>query len=215
MNDRKISKDKKPPLGSEQVLQGAKNSPHRAFYKAMGLSDYDLTKPLIGIANTWNEATPCNIHLNGLAKKAAEGIIAFGGTPREFVTIAVSDGISMGTEGMKASLVSREIIADSVELMIRAHKYDGFVAIAGCDKSLPGMIIAMARLNIPSAFVYGGTIMPGSCNGRDITVQDTYEAVGAYEAGKITFEQLKEIEDNACPVRGFTPQTRWPRSVRP
>lgn len=187
---------------SKHVLQGIKNTPHRAYYKAMGLSDADLARPLVGIANTWNEATPCNVHLDSLAKKAAEGVIAAGATPREFVTIAVSDGIAMGTEGMKASLVSREIIADSVELMIRAHGYDGFVGIAGCDKSLPGMIIAMARLNLPSAFVYGGTIMPGYCNGRDITVQDAFEAVGAYEAGKISLEELKEIEDNACPGPG-------------
>jgi dihydroxy-acid dehydratase len=168
----------------------------------MGLSDLDLAKPLIGIANTWNEATPCNVHLSILAKKAAEGVIFAGGTPREFVTIAVSDGIAMGTEGMKASLVSREIIADSVELMIRAHQYDGFVGIAGCDKSLPGMIIAMARLNVPSAFIYGGTILPGSCNGRNITVQDAFEAVGAYEAGKISLDELKEIENNSCPGPG-------------
>ena len=190
------------PLRSQQVLQGVKNTPHRSYYKAMGLSDADLAKPLIGIANTWNEATPCNVHLDSLAKKASEGVIVAGGTPREFVTIAVSDGIAMGTEGMKASLVSREIIADSVELMIRAHQYDGFVGIAGCDKSLPGMIIAMARLNIPSAFVYGGTIMPGSCNGRDITVQDAFEAVGAYEAGKMTLNELKDIENNSCPGPG-------------
>jgi dihydroxy-acid dehydratase len=183
-------------------LEGVRNTPHRAYYKAMGLTDSDLAKPLIGIANTWNEATPCNIHLDGLARKASEGVIAAGGTPREFVTIAVSDGISMGTEGMKASLVSREIIADSVELMIRAHQYDGFVGIAGCDKSLPGMIIAMARLNIPSAFVYGGTIMPGSFGGRNITVQDAFEAVGAYEAGKMSLDELKEIENYSCPGPG-------------
>jgi dihydroxy-acid dehydratase len=187
---------------SAQVLQGIKNAPHRSYYKAMGLSDADLTRPLIGIANTWNEATPCNVHLDVLAKRGAEGVIAAGATPREFVTIAVSDGIAMGTEGMKASLVSREIIADSVELMMRAHEYDGFMGIAGCDKSLPGMIIAMARLNIPSAFVYGGTILPGSCNGRDITIQDVFEAVGAFEAGKITSEELKEIENSACPGPG-------------
>src|SRR5487761_277457 len=189
-------------LRSREVLKGVKNAPHRAYYKAMGLSDYDLTKPLIAIANTWNEATPCNIHLDALAKRAAEGVAVAGGTPREFVTIAVSDGIAMGTEGMKASLVCREIFADSVELMIRAHGYDGFVGIAGCDKSLPGVIIAMARLDIPSAFVYGGTIMPGSCNGKDITVQDAFEAVGAYEAGKITLSELKEIENNSCPGPG-------------
>ncbi len=187
---------------SADVLQGTKNSPHRSYYKAMGLSDADLTRPLIGIANTWNEATPCNVHLDALAKKGAEGVIAAGATPREFVTIAVSDGIAMGTEGMKASLVSREIIADSVELMVRAHEYDAFMGIAGCDKSLPGMIIAMARLNVPSAFVYGGTILPGSCNGRDITIQDVFEAVGAYEAGKISSEELKEIENSACPGPG-------------
>jgi dihydroxy-acid dehydratase len=187
---------------SQSVLAGPVNSPHRAMYKAMGLSDGDLSKPLIGVASTWNEATPCNIHLNELARKASEGVALAGATPREFVTIAVSDGISQGTEGMKASLVSREIIADSVELMVRAHSYDGFVAIAGCDKSLPGMIIAMARLNVPSAFVYGGTIMPGFYDGKTITVQDTYEALGAYEAGKITLEELTAIENYACPGPG-------------
>ncbi|MGI0078759.1 MAG: dihydroxy-acid dehydratase [Nitrososphaerales archaeon] len=189
-------------LRSREVLEGVKNAPHRAYYKAMGLSDDDLAKPLIAIANTWNEATPCNMHLNLLAKKAREGVAVAGGTPREFVTIAVSDGIAMGTEGMKASLVSREVIADSVELMIRAHQYDGFVGIAGCDKSLPGMMIAMARLNVPSAFVYGGTIMPGVCNGKDITIQDVFEAVGAYEAGKISMEELKLVEDFSCPGAG-------------
>ena len=194
--------ENKVALRSQAVLQGPKNAPHRSYYKAMGLTDSDLAKPLVGIANTWNEATPCNIHLDSLARKASEGVIIAGGTPREFVTIAVSDGIAMGTEGMKASLVSREVIADSVELMIRAHQYDGFVGIAGCDKSLPGMIIAMARLNIPSAFVYGGTIMPGSCNGKDITVQDAFEAVGAYEAGKISLDELKEIENYSCPGPG-------------
>jgi dihydroxy-acid dehydratase len=189
-------------LRSQKVLEGVKNSPHRAYYKAMGLSDSDLARPLVGIASTWNEATPCNIHLDALAKKSSEGVSVSGGTPRQFVTIAVSDGIAMGTEGMKASLVSREVIADSVELMIRAHEYDGFVGIAGCDKSLPGMIMAMARLNIPSAFLYGGTIMPGSCNGRDITIQDAFEAVGAFEAGKITLDDLKNIENLSCPGAG-------------
>jgi dihydroxy-acid dehydratase len=189
-------------LRSREVLEGVKNAPHRSYYKAMGLDDSDLTKPLIGIANTWNEATPCNVHLDSLAKKAAEGVAVAGGTPREFVTIAVSDGIAMGTEGMKASLVSREVIADSVELMIRAHQYDGFVGIAGCDKSLPGMMIAMARLNVPSAFVYGGTIMPGICNGKEVTVQDVFEAVGAYEAGRISMDELKQVEDYSCPGAG-------------
>ncbi len=189
-------------LHSVGVLQGPKNAPHRSMYKAMGLGDSDLAKPLIGVANTWNEATPCNVHLNLLANKASEGILAGGGTPRQFVTIAVSDGISMGTEGMKSSLVSREIIADSVELMIRAHEYDGFVGIAGCDKSLPGIMIAMARLNRPSAFVYGGTIMPGVVGGKDITIQDAFEAVGAFESGRMSAEDLKEVEDASCPGAG-------------
>jgi dihydroxy-acid dehydratase len=202
MKDSPSQTKKAVAFRSQQVLQGVKNAPHRAYYKGMGLTDADLAKPLIGIANTWNEATPCNVHLDRLAEKASEGVASAGGTPRQFVTIAVSDGIAMGTEGMKASLVSREIIADSAELMIRAHQYDGFVGIAGCDKSLPGMIIAMARLNLPSAFVYGGTIMPGSLHGRDITVQDAFEAVGAYEAGKLTLDELKEIEDYSCPGAG-------------
>jgi len=168
----------------------------------MGLGDTDLTKPLIGVANTWNEATPCNVHLNLLANKASEGIVAAGGTPRQFVTIAVSDGIAMGTEGMKSSLVSREIIADSVELMIRAHEYDGFVGIAGCDKSLPGIMLAMSRLNRPSAFVYGGTIMPGVVDGKDVTIQDVFEAVGAFESGRISADDLKRVEDFSCPGAG-------------
>ncbi|MGI0090227.1 MAG: dihydroxy-acid dehydratase [Nitrososphaerales archaeon] len=189
-------------LGSAEVLQGPKNAPHRSYYKAMGLSDADLTKPLVGVANTWNEATPCNVHLNLLANKASEGIVAAGGTPRQFVTIAVSDGIAMGTEGMKSSLVSREVIADSVELMIRAHQYDGFVGIAGCDKSLPGIMMAMARLDLPSAFVYGGTIMPGVVDGKDVTIQDVFEAVGAFESGMITMDELKRVEDASCPGAG-------------
>jgi dihydroxy-acid dehydratase len=189
-------------LHSPSVLQGAKNAPHRSYYKAMGLGDSDLTKPLIGVANTWNEATPCNVHLNLLANRASEGIVEGGGTPRQFVTIAVSDGIAMGTEGMKSSLVSREIIADSVELMIRAHEYDGFVGIAGCDKSLPGIMMAMSRLNRPSAFVYGGTIMPGVVDGKDVTIQDVFEAVGAFESGRITADDLKNVEDASCPGAG-------------
>ena len=200
MPQKLISTNRK--TASSEVLHGAKNAPHRAYYKAMGLSDLDLTKPLIGVANTWNEATPCNVHLNLLANKASEGIVAAGGTPRQFVTIAVSDGIAMGTEGMKSSLVSREVIADSVELMIRAHQYDGFVGIAGCDKSLPGIMMAMARLNLPSALVYGGTIMPGVVDGKDITIQDVFEAVGAYESGRISMEDLKRVEDASCPGAG-------------
>lgn len=198
----KKGKSNKPKLASSEVLEGPRNAPHRAYYKAMGLGDQDLTKPLVGIANTWNEATPCNVHLDTLADSASEGVVSAGGTPRQFVTIAVSDGIAMGTEGMKSSLVSREIIADSVELMIRAHQYDGFVGIAGCDKSLPGIMMAMGRLNLPSAFVYGGTIMPGVIDGKDITIQDVFEAVGAYEGGRITLDQLKRVEDASCPGAG-------------
>lgn len=199
---QKLVSTQKRKLASSEVLQGVKNAPHRSYYKAMGLGDQDLTKPLVGVANTWNEATPCNVHLNLLANKASEGIVSAGGTPRQFVTIAVSDGIAMGTEGMKSSLVSREIIADSVELMIRAHQYDGFVGIAGCDKSLPGIMMAMARLNLPSAFVYGGTIMPGVVDGKDVTIQDVFEAVGAFESGRITMEELKRVEDASCPGAG-------------
>jgi len=172
------------------------------MYKAMGLSDEDLTKPFIGVCHTGNEATPCNIHLPSLAQKAKEGVKDAGATPREFSTIAVSDGIAMGHEGMKSSLISREVIADSIEIMVRAHQYDALVGIAGCDKSLPGTMMAIARLNLPSIFVYGGTIMPGILNGKELTVVDVYEAVGAYDAGKISLEELKSIEDTACPNAG-------------
>ena len=172
------------------------------MYKAMGLTDDDLSKQFIGVCHTGNEATPCNIHLPRLALKAKEGVSATGATPREFSTIAVSDGIAMGHEGMKSSLVSREVIADSIELMVRAHQYDALVGIAGCDKSLPGTMMAMARLNIPSVFVYGGTIMPGMLEGKELTVVDVYEAVGAYDAGNLSLEGLKNIENTACPNEG-------------
>lgn len=189
-------------ISSRNVVVGPDRAPHRAMYKAMGLTDTDLDRPFIGVSHTGNEATPCNIHLGRLAQKAKEGVHDAGATPREFSTIAVSDGIAMGHEGMKSSLVSREIIADSIELMMRAHQYDGLVGIAGCDKSLPGTMMAMARLNLPSIFVYGGTIMPGFYNGKQLTVQDVYEAVGAYEAGQLTMEALKNIENYACPNAG-------------
>jgi dihydroxy-acid dehydratase len=172
------------------------------MYRAMGLRDEDIYRPFVGVASSWNEATPCNLHLDRLAKAAKEGVRAAGGTPREFVTIAVSDGIAMGHQGMKASLVSREVIADSVELMMHAHQYDALVAIAGCDKSLPGMAMAMARLNVPAIFVYGGTIMPGRYRGRDVTIQDVFEAVGAYAAGQISDQDLYELECSACPSEG-------------
>ena len=189
-------------ISSRNVVEGTARAPHRAMYKAMGLSDEDLAKPFIGVCHTGNEATPCNIHLPSLAQKAKQGVKDAGATPREFSTIAVSDGIAMGHEGMKSSLISREVIADSIELMVRAHQYDALVGISGCDKSLPGTMMAMARLNIPSVFVYGGTIMPGMLDGKELTVVDVYEAVGSYDAGKISLEELKNIEDNACPNAG-------------
>jgi len=189
-------------ISSRNVVEGTARSPHRAMYKAMGLTDEDLSKPFVGVCHTGNEATPCNIHLGRLAQKAKEGVLEGGATPREFSTIAVSDGIAMGHEGMKSSLISREVIADSIELMVRAHQYDALVGIAGCDKSLPGTMMAMTRLNLPSVFVYGGTIMPGVLDGRELTVVDVYEAVGAYDAGQLSLEALKNIENTACPNAG-------------
>ena len=172
------------------------------MYKAMGLSDVDLAKPIIGVSSTCNEATPCNIHLGHLAQYAKNGVSESGCTPREFTAISVSDGIAMGHEGMKASLVSREVIADSIEIMMRAHGYDGLVGISGCDKSLPGTIMGIARMNLPSIFVYGGTILPGTWKGKSVTVQDVYEAVGAFDSGKITEHELHDLENAACPSAG-------------
>jgi dihydroxy-acid dehydratase len=189
-------------ISSKNVVEGTSRAPQRAMYKAMGLTDDDLSKQFIGVCHTGNEATPCNIHLPRLALKAKEGVSNTGATPREFSTIAVSDGIAMGHEGMKSSLISREVIADSIELMVRAHQYDALVGIAGCDKSLPGTMMAMARLNIPSVFVYGGTIMPGMLEGKELTVVDVYEAVGAYDSGQLSLEGLKNIENTACPSEG-------------
>ncbi len=189
-------------ISSKNVVEGTARAPHRAMYKAMGLDDDDLSKSMIGVCHTGNEATPCNILLPALAENAKKGVTDNGATPRIFSTIAVSDGIAMGHEGMKSSLVSREIIADSIELMMRAHQYDALVGIAGCDKSLPGTMMAMARLNLPSVFVYGGTIMPGILDGQELTIVDVYEAVGAYDAGQISFEMLKDIENTACPNSG-------------
>ena len=187
---------------SKTVTNEPERAPHRAFFRAMGLGDKEINQPFIGVASTWNEATPCNITLKDQAEAIKKSIIANGGTPREFVTISVSDGIAMGHEGMKASLISREIICDSVELMMRAHCYDGWVGIAGCDKSLPGMMMAMLRLNLPAVFLYGGTIMPGKYKGKDLTIVDVYEAVGAHNVGKISDKELYEIECNACPGAG-------------
>jgi len=187
---------------SSIVTEGNQRAPQRAFFRAMGLTDEEIHRPWVGVASTWNEATPCNITLDRQAKAATQGVKSAGGTPREFVTIAVSDGIAMGHEGMKASLVSREIIADSVELMMHAHGYDALVGLAGCVKSLPGMLMAMGRLNVPSIFLYGGTIMPGKFKGRDVTIQDVYEAVGANSAGKMSDADLYEMECGACPSAG-------------
>ena len=189
-------------LQSRKAIEGPARAPHRAMYKAMGLTDEELDRPLVAVSSTCNEATPCNIHLGKLAQSAKQGVKDAGCTPREFTAIAVSDGIAMGHEGMKASLVSREIIADSIEVMVRAHQYDAIVGISGCDKSLPGTLMGMGRLNLPSIFVYGGTIMPGVWNGKQVTVQDVYEAVGAFDAGKITFEELISLENVACPSAG-------------
>ena len=189
-------------ISSRNVVEGTARAPHRAMYKAMGLNDDDLAKQFIGVCHTGNEATPCNIHLPGLALHAKQGVSDNGATPREFSTIAVSDGIAMGHEGMKSSLVSREVIADSIELMVRAHQYDGLVGIAGCDKSLPGTMMAMARLDVPSVFVYGGTIMPGILDGKELTIVDVYEAVGSFDAGELSLESLVNIENTACPNAG-------------
>ena len=189
-------------IRSQEVTEGPSRAPARAFLRAMGLTDDDLKKPFVGVASTWNEATPCNITLNRQAQAAKRGVREAGGTPREFVAISVSDGIAMGHEGMRASLVSREVIADSIELMMHAHRYDALVGLAGCDKSLPGTLMAMARLNLPAVFLYGGTILPGKFRGHDVTIQDVYEAVGAYEAGKMTEAELHELECAACPVAG-------------
>jgi len=189
-------------LQSRKTIEGPFRAPHRAMYKAMGLHDADLDKPLIGVSSTCNEATPCNIHLGKLAHFAKEGVRNAGCTPREFTTISVSDVISMGHEGMKASLVSREVIADSIELMMRAHQYDGIVGIGGCDKSNPGTLMAMARLNLPSIYVYGGANMPGNWDGKQVTIEDVFEGVGTYQTGKLSLEELVSLENVACPSVG-------------
>jgi dihydroxy-acid dehydratase len=187
---------------SRTLLAGDDRAAARSMLKAIGLTDADLAKPLIGIANTWTEVGPCNFHLRALAHKMKEGIRAAGGTPLEFNTVSISDGITMGTEGMKASLISREMIADSIELIARANYFDGIIALAACDKTMPGAIMALLRLDIPSFMLYGGSIAPGNYRGKDITVQEVFEAIGAYAAGKITQEEFKEIEDVACPGPG-------------
>jgi dihydroxy-acid dehydratase len=189
-------------MHSDQIKKGIARAPARAMLKATGLTDADLARPLVAVANTWTEVTPCNFHLRTLAEKVKEGIRAAGGTPIEFDTITISDGITMGTEGMKASLISREVIADSIELFVLAHAFDAVVAICGCDKTIPGTVMALARLNLPSLSLYGGSIMPGRFHGHDVTIQDVFEAVGACVAGKMTEKELGELEDRACPGAG-------------
>jgi dihydroxy-acid dehydratase len=189
-------------LKSHDLLVGPGRAPARAMFKAVGFTDDDLSRPLIGVANTWIEVMPCNFHLRRLSERVKAGIRAAGGTPIEYNTIAVSDGISMGTEGMKASLISREVIADSIELVARGHLFDGVVALSGCDKTIPGTVMALARLNVPSLMLYGGSIMPGQFQGHDVTIQDVFEAVGKHASGKMTAAELKDLEDHACPGPG-------------
>ncbi|HZR26715.1 MAG TPA: dihydroxy-acid dehydratase, partial [Vicinamibacterales bacterium] len=188
--------------GSNPLTTGPHRAPARAMLKAVGFSDSDLKKPLIGVANTWIEIGPCNYHLRELAAHVKEGIRAAGGTPMEFNTVSISDGITMGTEGMRASLVSREVIADSIELVARGNGFDGLVVLVGCDKTIPGGAMALARLNIPGILLYGGSIAPGEWNGKDVTIQDVFEAVGAHAAGSITDADLCRLEDHACPGAG-------------
>ncbi|ESZ06819.1 dihydroxy-acid dehydratase [Mesorhizobium sp. M1060] len=199
MDARVISKAKLP---SRHVTVGPARAPHRSYLYAMGLSAAEIAQPLVGVASCWNEAAPCNISLMRQAQVVKKGVAAANGTPREFCTITVTDGIAMGHQGMKSSLVSRDVIADSVELTMRGHCYDALVGLAGCDKSLPGMMMAMVRLNVPSIFIYGGSILPGSYRGRQITVQDVFEAVGQHSVGTVSDAELLEIEQAACPSAG-------------
>jgi dihydroxy-acid dehydratase len=192
----------KQKLPSRHVTEGPQRAPHRSYYYAMGLTREQIHQPFVGVATCWNEAAPCNIALMRQAQAVKQGVAAARGTPREFCTITVTDGIAMGHQGMKSSLVSREVIADSVELTMRGHCYDGLVGVAGCDKSLPGMMMAMCRLNVPSIFIYGGSILPGTFRGRPVTVQDVFEAVGRYSVGAISETDLDELEQVACPSAG-------------
>lgn len=192
----------KSRLPSRHVSVGPERAPHRSYYYAMGLTEEDISKPFVAVASAGNDSAPCNTTLNAQADIAREGVIEAGGTPRRFNTITVTDGIAMGHQGMKASLASREVIADSVELSVRGHCYDALVGFAGCDKSLPGMMMAMLRLNVPSVFVYGGSILPGHFHGRDVTVVDVFEAVGRYASGVCPLQELAELEKVACPGHG-------------
>ncbi|MGH7088484.1 MAG: dihydroxy-acid dehydratase, partial [Stellaceae bacterium] len=192
----------KTKLPSRHITVGPERAPHRSMFYAMGVTEAQLKQPIVGVATTWNEAAPCNIALSRQAQAAKRGVAAAGGTPREFTTITVTDGIAMGHAGMKSSLVSREVIADSIELTMRGHSYDALVGFAGCDKSLPGLMMAMLRLNVPAVFMYGGSILPGRFRGRDVTIVDVFEGVGAYSAGLMSDADLHELECNACPSAG-------------
>jgi dihydroxy-acid dehydratase len=192
----------KAKLPSRHVTEGPERAPHRSYYYAMGLTTEQINQPFVGVATCWNEAAPCNIALMRQAQAVKKGVAAAGGTPREFCTITVTDGIAMGHEGMKSSLPSREVIADSVELTMRGHSYDALVGMAGCDKSLPGMMMAMCRLNVPAIFIYGGSILPGTFKGKPVTVQDVFEAVGKHSVGEMSDDDLEILEQNACPSAG-------------
>ncbi len=192
----------KSRLPSRHVTEGPARAPHRSYYYAMGLTDEQIHQPFVGVASCWNEAAPCNIALMRQAQAVKKGVAAAGGTPREFCTITVTDGIAMGHDGMRSSLPSREVIADSVELTMRGHGYDALVGIAGCDKSLPGMMMAMCRLNVPSIFIYGGSILPGTFKGKAVTVQDVFEAVGKHSVGQMSDDDLETLEQHACPSAG-------------
>src|SRR6201995_1204298 len=197
-----MSKFDKSKLPSRHVTEGPERAPHRSYYYAMGLTEAEIHQPFVGVASCWNESAPCNIALMRQAQSAKRGVKEGGGTPREFCTITVTDGIAMGHEGMRSSLVSREVIADSVELTMRGHCYDALVGIAGCDKSLPGMMMAMVRLNVPSIFIYGGSVLPGTFKGKPVTVQDVFEAVGKHSVGQMSDEDLEGLEQVACPSAG-------------
>jgi dihydroxy-acid dehydratase len=191
-----------PRHKSRAIVEGPDRAAARSYFKAVGFTDADLARPLVGVAHCWIEITPCNWNHQKLAEKVKEGVRAAGGTPIEYNTVSVTDGIAMGTEGMKGSLVSREVVADSIELVARGHLFDAVVAISGCDKTIPGTVMALARLNLPGVMLYGGSIMPGSYAGRKLTVQDVFEAVGAFNAGRISAHELNEIESRACPGAG-------------
>src|SRR5256714_5350452 len=187
---------------SRKLTEGPDRAPARAMLKAIGFTTEDLSRPLVAVATTWTETMPCNYHLRTLAERVKEGVRAAGATPMEFNTISVSDGVVMGTEGMKASLVSREVVADSIELVCRGHMFDAVVALVGCDKTIPGGAMALLRLNLPGLLLYGGSIAPGRFEGRDVTIQDVFEAVGAHAAGKMSSQSLAQLEDVACPGAG-------------